>query len=309
MFDSPLSASAYEILGVDPAADDDALRKAYRLRLRQTHPDTGGDAAMFVQVQRAWGLVGTPQARAAYDRGHGFGQSAPPEWSEWSPPRPATRDTRPRARSFGHPGGWRRERYLALIREWAGRGVTVEDPYDPALVRSAPHAVRRLLADALAEEATARVVSDLGMGYTVWHDVAAAGRGGDADDKLDHIVLGPSGLYAILSEDFGGPVRTRRAELIGDGVDGAPVAALVARMRVIARAAGVRFSGAIVVLPDDDVVQPIEELGRVKGMPVAIVSRSALSTVLRRGITGARDIGGNEVFDIRTRLQRAVAFV
>ncbi|GAB3603544.1 J domain-containing protein [Microbacterium aureliae] len=309
MFDSPLSASAYEILGVDPAADDDALRKAYRLRLRQTHPDTGGDAAMFVQVQRAWELVGTPQARAAYDRGHGFGQSAPPEWSEWSPPRPATRDTRPRARSFGHPGGWRRERYLALIREWAGRGVTVEDPYDPALVRSAPHAVRRLLADALAEEATARVVSDLGMGYTVWHDVAAAGRGGDADDKLDHIVLGPSGLYAILSEDFGGPVRTRRAELIGDGVDGAPVAALVARMRVIARAAGVRFSGAIVVLPDDDVVQPVEELGRVKGMPVAIVSRSALSTVLRRGITGARDIGGNEVFDIRTRLQRAVAFV
>ncbi|WP_251452401.1 DnaJ domain-containing protein [Microbacterium sp. Marseille-Q6648] len=309
MFDSPLSASAYDVLGVAPDVDDEALRKAYRLRLRQTHPDTGGDAAVFVQVQRAWELVGTAEARAAYDRGHGFGASAPPEWSEWSPPRTATRDTRPRARSFGHPGGWRRERYLSLIREWAGRGVTVADPYDPALVRSAPHAVRRLLADALAEEATARIVSDLGMGYTVWHDVAAAGRGGDADDKLDHIVLGPSGLYAVLSEDFGGPVRSRRGELIGEGVGEPPVATLVARMRVIARAAGVRFSGAIVVLPDEDVLDPIDEIGKVRGMPVAVVSRSALSTVLRRGITGARDVGGNEVFDIRTRLQRAVVFV
>jgi hypothetical protein len=41
---------------------------------------------------------------------------------------------------------------------------------------------------------------------------------------------------------------------------------------------------------------------------VAVVSRSGLSTVLRRGITGARDIGGNEVFDVRTRLQQTVRF-
>ena len=50
MFDSPLSASAYEVLGVDPTVDEESLRKAYRLRLRQTHPDTGGDAAVFIQV-------------------------------------------------------------------------------------------------------------------------------------------------------------------------------------------------------------------------------------------------------------------
>ena len=119
MFDSPLSASAYDVLGVDPATDDEALRRAYRLRLRQTHPDTGGDAAVFIQVQRAWELVGTVEARAAYDRGHGFGEAPASEWSGWrTPPRPA--DTRPRAKSFGQPGGWRRERYLDLIREWVG---------------------------------------------------------------------------------------------------------------------------------------------------------------------------------------------
>lgn len=308
MFDSPLSASAYEVLQVDPAADDESLRRAYRLRLRQTHPDTGGDAALFVQVQRAWDLVGTPEARAAYDRGHGFGAEAAPEWSGWRPPAPRA-DTRPRARSYGHPGGWRRERYLSLIREWVGRGVTVDDPYDPALVRSAPHHLRRLLADALAEEETARTVADLGMGYTVWHDVAASGRDGDPDAKLDHIVLGPSGLFGILSEDFGGPVSIRRGEIVADGLADPPIAGLLARMRVVSRAARVRFSGAIVVLPDEDVAEPIQELGKVKGVPVAVVSRSALATVLRRGLTGARMIGGTELFDIRTRLQHKAQFV
>lgn len=312
MFDSPLSASAYEILAVTATATDEELRRAYRLRLRQTHPDTGGDAALFVQVQRAWELVGTPEARAAYDRGHGFGD-APPDVSAgggsgWRAPS-AHADTRPRARSHGQPGGWRRERYLTLIREWAGRGVTLDDPYDPALVRSAPHHLKRLLADALAEEATARIVADLGMGYTVWHDVAADLRGGDPDAKIDHIVLGPSGLYAVLSEDFGGPVRLRRGELIGEGVSDAPIAELLSRVRAVARAAGVRFGGAIVVLPDDDVDAQVQELGKVRGTPVAIVGRGALSTVLRRGITGARAIGGNEVFDVRTRLQQTVRFV
>jgi len=309
VFDSPLSASAYDVLGVAPDADEDALRRAYRRRLRETHPDTGGDAQAFVQVQRAWELVGVPDARAAYDRGHGFGGAAAPSFAPdaptWRPPsRPA--DTRPRARSFGQPGGWRRERYLDLMREWVGRGVRLEDPYDPALVRTAPRELRRLLADALAEEATARIVGDLGMGYTVWHDVAVDPR--DPDLKIDHVVLGPSGLYALLSEDFGGPVRTRRGDLIGDGVDGAPVATLVRAARALGRASRVRFSGAVVVLPDDDVTQAIEELGKVRGLPVAVVARGALSTLLRRGITGAREIGGNELFDVRTRLQQAVRF-
>ncbi len=313
MFDSPLSASAYEVLQVSADVSDDDLRRAYRLRLRQTHPDTGGEAAMFVQVQRAWELIGTSEARAAYDRGHGFGAGAaayapgsPDADGGWRPrARPA--DTRPRARSFGQPGGWRRERYLTLMREWVGRGTDLPDPYDPALVRSAPRDLKRLLADALAEEATARIVGELGMGYTVWHDIAADPR--DAALTLDHIVLGPSGLYAVLSGDFGGAVRLRRSELIGEGVHGSPIADLVAAARAVARAARVKFSGAIVVLPDDDVAAAVEEIGRVRGLAVAVIARSTLSTVLRRGLSGARDIGGNELFDIRTRLQQTVRFL
>ena len=316
MFDSPLSASAYDLLGVDPAADTETLRRAYRLKLRQSHPDVGGDAAVFVQVQRAWELVGTADARASYDRRNGFadaGEAGAPssepaadaEKPAWSSPAPPPRanarpDTRPRARSHGQPGGWRREKYLELIREWVGRGVEIPDPYAPHLVRSAPHEVRRLLADALAEEATAVIVSELGMGYTAWHDIDA-GRA-----KLDHIVLGPSGLYGILSEDFGRPVRIKRGEVAD--VDGGPISTHVAAMRAVGRAARVKFGGAIIVLPDDDVELAIQEIGKVRGVPTAVVGRSALSTVLRRGITGTRPLGGTEVFEIRTRLQAAVRF-
>lgn len=304
MFDSPLSASAYEILGVAPEADDEQLRRAYRLRLRQTHPDTGGDAALFVQVQQAWTLIGTAEARQAYDRGHGFTE-AETQWSGWRAP-PARPDTRPRARSYGQPGGWRRERYLDLIREWAGRGVPLEDPYDPALVRSAPQEVKRLLADALAEEETARTVADLGMGYTVWHDVATSAG---PDEKLDHVVLGPSGLYGILSEDFGEPVGFRRGEIVGAHVPGAPITRLIARMRDVARATRVKFGGAIVVLPEGDVQQSVTSLGSVRGMPVTVVTRSALSTLLRTGVDRVRPIGGTELFDLRTRLQQGIRFV
>lgn len=307
MFDSPLSASAYEVLGVSADAADEELRRAFRLRLRETHPDTGGDAVLFVRVQRAWELVGTPEARAAYDRGHGFALSPEPDAAGWRAPT-ARPDTRPRARSAGQPGGWRRERYLTLLREWAGRGVEIADPYDPALLRSAPRELRRMLADAIAEEHTARTVADLGMGFTVWHDVAAS-RDGDADAKLDHVVLGPSGLYGILSEDFGAPVGFRRGEITGPHVPDAPVTRLLSGMRQVARAARVRFGGAIVVLPDDDVPQQITELGRIRGTPVAVVGRAALSTVLRRGLPGVPDIGGNEVFDVRTRLDQTVRFV
>jgi len=306
--ESPLSASAYEVLGVRADASEEELRRAYRSRLRETHPDTGGDPAAFIAVQQAWELVGEPAARAVYDRGSRAAAPPPPEHEQAR----RTDGGRPRARVHGHPGGWRRERYLTLVREWAGRGVELRDPYDDALVRSAPRELRHMLADALAEEASARVLVTLGIGYTVWHDVST-GRGrraGDPDAKLDHVVLGPSGLYALLSEDFGGPVRARRGELIGEAVAGeTPVADLVSRMRALSRTLKVRFSGGLVVLPDDALEDPSLPLGSVRGTPVHAVRRSVLAHVLREGLPGARPVGGTELFELRTRLQNGVSFV
>lgn len=308
MFDSPLSASAYEVLGVAPDADDEQLRRAYRLRLRETHPDTGGDAALFIHVQRAWEIVGTAEGRAAYDRSRDIDADGD-AWRE--PDRP--HDTRPRSKTYGEPGAWRRARYTALLQEWAGGEV--EDPYSPALVRSAPRALRRMLADALAEEATAVAVSGLGMGFTLWHgigvDIAAPRTGEraatDTSDRLDHVVLGPSGLYGVMSTDIGGVVGFRRGEITGPSLGHrAPVTELLAQIRGVARAARVRFSGAIVVLPDDDLALPLTPLGSIRGLPVFVVRRSVLPGLLRSGPPGTRVIGGTELFDIRTRLRQTI---
>lgn len=308
MPDSPMSASPYEVLGVPAGATDEDLRRAYRRLLRETHPDTGGDPQRFIAVQAAWERIGSPDARAQYDRGHSpLGE--PASWAPSSGPRasgdrPAS--TRPTARTFGHPGGWRRERYLALLREWVGFGESIPDPYDPVLVRRAPREIRHLLADALAEEATARRLGSLGIGYTVWHDVAA---GAGSDEKIDHVVLGPTGLFAIQSEDFGGPVGVRRGELTGEALAGErPMHELALRARTVARAARVKFTGLLLVLPDEHLDEPAAGIGSSRGAEQVVLRASVLLTALREGLPDSRPVGGSEIFEVRTRLQAAIRF-
>jgi hypothetical protein len=314
MPESPLAETPYEVLGVSASASTAELRKAYRRMLRAAHPDTGGSEAQFHAVQRAWERVGTPASRAIYDRGRSTSSTGPTarpapasssgetSWEE----RPARqfRDSRPSARSYGHPGGWNREHYLGRLREWVGLGSPIADPYDTALVRSAPRDIRHLLADALAEESSARALSALGIAYTVWHDVRT-----DAG-KLDHIVLGPSGLFALLSEDWGGAVKVRRGELIGETLDGErPFHALATRAKSIERPARVRFTALVVVVPDDATEESSTPLGRVKGIPSILVQQSQLPALMRTGLVGEPPIGGNELFDIRTKLQAVVRYV
>ncbi|MGN6444135.1 DnaJ domain-containing protein [Amnibacterium sp.] len=304
MPDSPMSASPYEVLGVPASASDEDLRRAYRRLLRATHPDTGGDPQRFIAVQAAWERVGSPDARAQYDRGRSpVGE--PASWAPSAGHSERTAGTRPTARTFGHPGGWRRERYLALLREWVGLGEAIPDPYDPVLVRRAPREIRHLLADALAEEATARRLATLGIGYTVWHDVAA----GSPDEKIDHVVLGPTGLFAIQSEDFGAPVGVRRGELTGDALAGErPTHELAVRARAVARSARVRFTGLLLVLPDEHLAETAASLGTSRGAEQVVLRASVLLTALRDGLPDAPAVGGNEIFEVRTRLQATIRF-
>lgn len=308
MSDSPLAANPYEVLGVSPTASDDELRRAYRLRLRQAHPDTGGSAAQFDAVQRAWVRVGSPSARTAYDSGVDAGSQSR-AWSQsgGSASGPRRTDSRPAARAHGHPGGWYREQYLDHIREWAGRGAELPDPFDAALVRSAPRQIRHLLAAAIAEERSAAALATLGIGFTVWHDVLA---GASRDDKLDHVVLGPTGLWAVLSEDWGAPVSVKRGEIIGPGLAPGekPLGLLASRARVLARAARVKFSALVIVVEDDQAPASLTELGTVRGARGLLVQRSRLVNVIRTGLPGV-GVGGTDLFEVRTRLQSAVRFV
>jgi len=320
MPESPLTPSPYDVLGVSPTATHHELRKAYRRMLREAHPDTGGSEDRFHAVQRAWELVGTSATRAAYDRGQVSGRHrAAQPGASWVPAPPrARKDSRPTARSYGHPGGWRRERYLTLVREWAGRGAEVTDPYDAALVRSAPRELRHMLADALAEEATASTLATLGIGYTLWHDVATEVRAGNPRftggvSKIDHVVLGPTGLFAVLSEDWGGPVKARKGDLVGDVLmpGERPMHQLSLEAKWVARSARVKFTALVIVVPDDATDDSLMVLGKMRGVPSVVVQRSRLLDLLRNGLpgSGTAQIGGTELFDIRTRLQNAIRFV
>ena len=45
---------AYDTLGLDPDASQDAIRSAYRERVKETHPDSGGDEETFKRVTEAY---------------------------------------------------------------------------------------------------------------------------------------------------------------------------------------------------------------------------------------------------------------
>ncbi|MGA1838720.1 DnaJ domain-containing protein [Herbiconiux sp. 11R-BC] len=327
MSDSPASATPYEVLGVPPTVSHEELRRAYRRLLRETHPDTGGSASRFVAVQHAWERVGTPEDRAAYDRGHGARTMAPEGSAAHaagasgssstagegfgSPSRGGSgraASSTVRARSYGHPGGQERERYLTLLREWVGRGVTVSDPYDPALVRSAPREIRGWLAKAIAEESTAGLVGALGIGYTIWNNVLTGRTLGGVPETIDHVVLGPAGLFAIQSEDWGGEVRLRKDDLVGDGLPpGAePLHELAKGARALARSLGVTFTGLVVVVPDDALAEPVSVVGRGRLAGTVVVRRSLLPQLLRTGVGSADRTSIDRAFELRPRLQRGI---
>ncbi|HWB72861.1 MAG TPA: J domain-containing protein [Egibacteraceae bacterium] len=58
----------YDILGVRRDASDDDIKRAYRRRARDLHPDAGGDPEQFKQLTAAYEVLKDPRARANYDR-------------------------------------------------------------------------------------------------------------------------------------------------------------------------------------------------------------------------------------------------
>lgn len=57
----------YLILDVGRAAPAGDIKLAYRRKVQVAHPDRGGDAAAFMLVVRAFGLLSDPDARRLFD--------------------------------------------------------------------------------------------------------------------------------------------------------------------------------------------------------------------------------------------------
>lgn len=58
----------YTVLGVARTASPDEIKKAYRRRARESHPDAGGDEEEFKRVTHAHQVLSDPDRRARYDR-------------------------------------------------------------------------------------------------------------------------------------------------------------------------------------------------------------------------------------------------
>lgn len=68
----------YEILGVGKEASADEIKKAFRKKAVEHHPDRGGDEAKFKEANEAYEVLSNPEKRKRYDQfGHaGVGSSA-----------------------------------------------------------------------------------------------------------------------------------------------------------------------------------------------------------------------------------------
>lgn len=63
-----MSKSYYEILGVAKTASDADIKKAYRKAAHQHHPDKGGDAEKFKEINEAYQVLSDAQKRSQYDQ-------------------------------------------------------------------------------------------------------------------------------------------------------------------------------------------------------------------------------------------------
>lgn len=73
----------YDVLGVSPDAGADEIKRAYRQLARRYHPDISGDdrgAGAFLEVSRAYEVLGDPERRRSYDASR---VSMPPVRAEW----------------------------------------------------------------------------------------------------------------------------------------------------------------------------------------------------------------------------------
>lgn len=47
----------YDLLGIKPTTDIDLIKKAYRRKAKQYHPDRGGDELIFIKIKKAYDSI------------------------------------------------------------------------------------------------------------------------------------------------------------------------------------------------------------------------------------------------------------
>lgn len=78
-----MSKDYYNILGVEKTASPDEIKSAFRKKAHEHHPDKGGNAEKFKELNEAYQVLGNPEKRKQYDQfGSAFqnGQAGGANW-------------------------------------------------------------------------------------------------------------------------------------------------------------------------------------------------------------------------------------
>ena len=95
-------ADPYKVLQVDPDAEPEVIRAAYRALALKCHPDVAtGSQERMATLNQAWGILKDPFARAAHDRARRESQPGP---SSPSPDPVTLTATKPHAANFLRKG-------------------------------------------------------------------------------------------------------------------------------------------------------------------------------------------------------------
>lgn len=96
----------YRLLQVDPSADAEVIRAAYRALAQKHHPDAGGSKQAMADLNRAWAVLGDPHARRVYDRQHAVAAIRAEAAAQAKAEPPTNSSTRGVVLEFGQYRGW-----------------------------------------------------------------------------------------------------------------------------------------------------------------------------------------------------------
>lgn len=117
---------AYKVLQVDPEADEEVIRAAYRGLARKFHPDVAPGpeaAARMADINAAWELVGDEEARRRYDESRVGRSGGHPGGGP---------DAGPRTRPSPSAGGTQRPPDT-VSHDWTSGRSTTGGGYDPSM--------------------------------------------------------------------------------------------------------------------------------------------------------------------------------
>jgi hypothetical protein len=104
----------YEVLGVARSAPDSVIKAAYRARIRETHPDSGGDPGDAQAVNEAFAILSDPDRRAKVREPRHEPQAPEPATQDEPArtPEPAVTEPSPVYSTHARPGAWWRSKLV-----------------------------------------------------------------------------------------------------------------------------------------------------------------------------------------------------